>query len=224
MKTSCTSGPVLVKPHASVSLRPSTTSGTPASVAPTTLIVAAPGRSSARWARYQVEGAVSRKCGSLASSGLPERVRAPETTQLLEAPPPIRSSTGSRAACFCAATLAPEGIKGGQLGQRRGSVDVVARQQVLDLCRGETFRGERQARHLVVEIGAQIQRHHLGGDEAVGHAPRLGLVAQQQELRGKPRLEQPGLAADEGVDAPRIGFEALPDLGESAACERSAWP
>ncbi len=57
MKRSCTSGPVLVKPQASVSLRPSTTSGTPASVAPTTLAAAVPGRSSARWARYQIAGA-----------------------------------------------------------------------------------------------------------------------------------------------------------------------
>ena len=73
MKTSCTSGPVLVKPQASVSPRPSTSqrhAGQASAERP--LAALPPGCSSARCARYQIAGAPSRRCGSLASSGLPE--------------------------------------------------------------------------------------------------------------------------------------------------------
>src|SRR5207247_162232 len=67
-----------------------------------------------------------------------------------------------------------ERIKLGQLRQWRGSVrGVVTRQQVLDLRRGEALGGQRQARHLVVEIGAQVQRHHLRRYQTVGYAPGL---------------------------------------------------
>jgi hypothetical protein len=85
---SCTSGPVLVNPQATPAVRPSTTEGVPGKVAPIT--------SSAFWplaagafsrAKYQIAGAPSARCGSLASSGLPLCVCVPDTTQSLEPTP-----------------------------------------------------------------------------------------------------------------------------------------
>ncbi|MCY1233482.1 hypothetical protein D9M69_342990 [compost metagenome] len=79
---SCTSGAVLVKPHAMRSLCPSTTTGMPGSVAPAT---SSPG--AVMRAKYHSAGACRPRCGSLASIGLPDCVCAPETTQLFEPMP-----------------------------------------------------------------------------------------------------------------------------------------
>ncbi len=81
------SGPVFVAPHATWSLRPMTTNGMPGNVAPITFVVGVD-----TCARYQIDGAVSDRCGSFASSGLPDAVRAPDTTQSFE---PMPSAAGS---------------------------------------------------------------------------------------------------------------------------------
>src|SRR3954468_10945778 len=75
------SGPVLVADQALRSLRPSKTPGTPGTVAP---IAFSPG--ACRCAKYQMPGALRPRCGSLARSGLPLFVCAPDTTQLFEPP------------------------------------------------------------------------------------------------------------------------------------------
>ena len=87
MKRSCTSGPVLVKPQASARLRPSSGKGSPGSVAPTTS-----NSGVEMCARYQTLGISSRRCGSFASSGLPDSVCSPLTTQALEPSPDARSA------------------------------------------------------------------------------------------------------------------------------------
>src|SRR5260221_6265465 len=69
--------------------------GTPGSVPPTTLP-----RGVETWAKYQIEGACKPRCGSLARSGLPVSLRAPDTTQLFD---PIAPSTGEYAASSPAA-------------------------------------------------------------------------------------------------------------------------
>src|SRR3954467_476535 len=69
----------LVSPHAMYLLRPITTAGAPGSVAPITSKSPAE-----RCARYHSDGICASRCGSLASSGLPEAVIVPSTTQLLE--------------------------------------------------------------------------------------------------------------------------------------------
>src|SRR5262245_65667256 len=76
-------------------LRPSATAGAPGSVAPMTSKSGAD-----RCARYQVEGTRVPRCGSLASSGFPEAVSVPSTTQLFEPsasvlPPRRRKSRAS---------------------------------------------------------------------------------------------------------------------------------
>ena len=58
MKRSWVSAPVLVKPQATRPLCPSTTSGIPGKVAPTT---SRPGQE--RWAKYQTDGTVRPRCG-----------------------------------------------------------------------------------------------------------------------------------------------------------------
>ena len=73
-----TSGERFVTPQAMRSLWPTTIPGAPGNVAPATCI---PGDESS--VKYQILGAEAGMCGSLASSGLPETVRLPETTQLL---------------------------------------------------------------------------------------------------------------------------------------------
>src|SRR3954469_21548662 len=60
-------------------LRPRTTAGAPGSVAP--MISKSPPDTCAR---YQVDGTCALRCGSLASSGLPDAVNVPSTTQLFE--------------------------------------------------------------------------------------------------------------------------------------------
>src|SRR6185312_5238082 len=68
-----------VSPHAMYLFRPMTTAGAPGSVAPMTSKSPAD-----RCARYQSDGICASRCGSLASSGLPDAVIVPSTTQLLE--------------------------------------------------------------------------------------------------------------------------------------------
>src|SRR5918911_1267599 len=93
---SCTSGPTLVKPHAIDALWPMTMPGSPGVVTPATRTPGA-----LRCIMYQIEGADAGRCGSLASSGLPDAVREPATTQLLLAARfslsrPTRSSESAR--------------------------------------------------------------------------------------------------------------------------------
>ena len=90
MKMSCTSGPVFVKPQATCSFWPSTTPGMPGIDAPA---IFTPGIS--RRTKYHSAGALSLRCGSLASSGLPVVVWLPATTQLFEPTP----STPDSGAC-----------------------------------------------------------------------------------------------------------------------------
>src|SRR5215217_137413 len=98
---SVTSGARLVKPHATRALCPITTPGRPAKVNPVT----SNGQSAlvVRQCRpiwYQVLGACSARCGSLASSGRPVVVNRPDTTQAFEprSPPrPSRAGTASSA-------------------------------------------------------------------------------------------------------------------------------
>ncbi len=86
---SCTSGPVLVKPQATLLVRPSTTNGRPGSVAPITSSAGTLLPSGARdagacsRAKYQMAGALRPRCGSFANSGLPLVLCEPATTQLL---------------------------------------------------------------------------------------------------------------------------------------------
>src|SRR3954463_2235448 len=69
----------LVSPHAMYLLRPIATAGAPGSVAPITSKSPAD-----RCARYHSDGICAPRCGSLASSGLPDAVIVPSTTQLLD--------------------------------------------------------------------------------------------------------------------------------------------
>ncbi len=69
----------LVSPQAMNLLRPMATAGAPGSVAPMTSKSPAD-----RCARYQSDGTCAPRCGSLASSGLPDAVIVPSTTQLFE--------------------------------------------------------------------------------------------------------------------------------------------
>ena len=87
---SWTSGPVLVKPQAMSAFWPNTMEGTPGMVAPAAF---RPGAS--RRAKYHSAGALSLRCGSLASKGAPVVVRLPASTQLLEPAP----STPEGGAC-----------------------------------------------------------------------------------------------------------------------------
>ena len=69
--------------------------GTPGSVAP---MASRPG--ACRCAKYQTFGAVSPRCGSFASSGLPLVLCAPETAQLFDAPAML-SAAETCAGSFC---------------------------------------------------------------------------------------------------------------------------
>src|ERR1043166_735145 len=69
----------LVSPQAMYLLRPITIAGAPGSVAPITSKSPAD-----RCARYHSDGICASRCGSFASSGFPEAVIVPSTTQLLE--------------------------------------------------------------------------------------------------------------------------------------------
>src|SRR3989338_8429660 len=86
---SCTSGPVLVKPQATLLVRPSTTKGRPGKVAPTASMGPKGVPSDAlpagacRLAKYQMAGADRPRCGSLASSGFPLPGGGPPITPLL---------------------------------------------------------------------------------------------------------------------------------------------
>src|SRR5207237_9872673 len=66
-------------PQATNRLRPSATAGVPGSVAPMTSKSPAD-----RWARYQIEGSLVPRCGSLARSGRPLEVSVPSITQLFD--------------------------------------------------------------------------------------------------------------------------------------------
>src|SRR5271157_52832 len=79
MYTSSTFGPKLVNPQAMERLCPTMTNGTPGSVTPATSKSPA-----VRWASYQTLGICKSRCISLESSGLPDAVCAPDTTQLLD--------------------------------------------------------------------------------------------------------------------------------------------
>ena len=68
----------MVKPQAIVSLWPMATPGSAGSPLPITF---QPG--AFRWTRYRSDGSAIARCGSLASSGLPDAERSPDTTQLL---------------------------------------------------------------------------------------------------------------------------------------------
>ena len=96
MKRSWTSGPVLVKLQAILSVLPSTTAGIPGRVAPMTLIPGASMR-----AKYHSAGADKPKCGSLARSGLPLVVRLPLRAQLFEPIPSIPPGNKARKISSC---------------------------------------------------------------------------------------------------------------------------
>ena len=100
-----------------------------------------------------------------------------------------------------------QGIEVGNLGQARRCVGRIERHQVLDLGRGEALGRQREAQDLQVEVHGELQRHQLGHDGAVRRTPGLRLVPQEQELRRKPRLQEPQRACQEGIDAARIGLE-----------------
>ena len=75
---------MLVKPQATPEVRPSTTAGKPGKVAPITSSAGhGPSAGACKCAKYQMAGALSARCGSLASKGLPLTVRVPGMTQLL---------------------------------------------------------------------------------------------------------------------------------------------
>src|SRR5439155_18915186 len=82
---SVTSGPRLVKPHATRSLWPTTTPGTPANVVPATSNgQSLPTVRQCRPIWYHTDGTAGPRCGSSASSGLPVTEREPATTQEFE--------------------------------------------------------------------------------------------------------------------------------------------
>src|ERR1700704_2303554 len=91
MNRSCTSGFRLVKPQAMRWLCPTLMKGRPGSEKPSTL-------KSPEWSctSYQTPGTRSGRCISFESSGLPETVCAPETTQLFD---PGRQA--SQESCSC---------------------------------------------------------------------------------------------------------------------------
>ena len=77
-KKSVTSAPRLVRPHASVALWPMTTPGMPANAKPETSYGHCAETSAQRSPTCsQMPGAEMPRCGSLASSGLPDSVRSP---------------------------------------------------------------------------------------------------------------------------------------------------
>src|SRR5438034_6774642 len=85
-------------PQATWSLWPMHTPGTPGIVAPAALMPGA-----VRWHSYQMEGSAYSRCGSLARSGLPVAVCAPETAQLLLPGIVVGSPTTSLNCSFTAA-------------------------------------------------------------------------------------------------------------------------
>ena len=91
---SCTSVSAVVKPQAILSFWPSSTTGSPGTVAP----LSEPSGVTIR-ERYQRIGAPSSRCGSLARIGLPVTVRDPATTHSFDAPRriPMRSPIRSDA-------------------------------------------------------------------------------------------------------------------------------
>src|SRR4051794_1999005 len=83
---------------------PMITPGTPANVKPAMSNGQADDRDrQCRPIWYQIPGTLGARCGSLASSGLPVAVSAPETTHEFEptpsSPPPASRGTASTAAC-----------------------------------------------------------------------------------------------------------------------------
>ena len=99
-----TSGPRLVIPQAMRWVWPMITPGTPANVKPAMSNgQAAESDRQCRPIWYQMPGRLGARCGSLASSGLPVAVSAPETTHEFDptpsSPPPASRGTASTAAC-----------------------------------------------------------------------------------------------------------------------------
>ena len=94
------SPPVLVKPHATCPLLPTTRLGRPGRVTPVSRIVWPGTRGSGTTieARYQMLGTPIARCMSLATRPAPVAVCAPATAQLL-LPRPAASSGGRHAAC-----------------------------------------------------------------------------------------------------------------------------
>ena len=111
---------------------------------------------------------------------------------------------------FLGAVRAAQRIELGDFGQRRRRIGGIQRHQVFDLRRRQALRGKRQPADLVVEVGAELQGHHLDRDDAVGRPPRLGPIAQQQEFRRQARLQPAGAALHVGIDAAGVGFQHLP--------------
>ena len=108
---SCTSAPVLVMPHATRALWPSTTNGTPGIVTPEISRPAA-----TRCSSYQTEGNSIGRCGSFARIARPLFVFRPATTQLLELPrlTPGRShsSPGGQEASTLRVSVGPASLGG----------------------------------------------------------------------------------------------------------------
>ncbi len=99
-----TSAGRLVKPQAIRSLWPMTTPGSPAKVNPATSNgQAAESTRQCRPIWYQMPGMDGSRCGSLASSGLPVVVCAPDTTHEFE---PMPSPSPSRAGTAASAVVA----------------------------------------------------------------------------------------------------------------------
>ena len=69
--------------------------------------------------------------------------------------------------------------------------------------------GEPGTKEFVLEIIAEVPRHHLEPDQAVGGPPRFGLVPEHHELQRK----QPGSGLQIGVHTGGIGLVDRPRLG-----------
>ncbi len=103
---SATSGPRLVNPQAMRSLWPMITPGSPEKLKPATSnghCASTTAQCRPTW--YQTEGITTPRCGSLASSGFPVAVWAPETTQefdpMSSPAGPIRVGRASRLEATC---------------------------------------------------------------------------------------------------------------------------
>ena len=187
-----TSGSRFVIPQAMSRLWPITTPGMPAKVNPLT----SKGHSSFTvlqcspiWC--QMPGMVTFRCGSLASSGLPETVCSPETAQLFDpmpSPRPSRSGIASTPRCTASSAFRAAGAKAGpacasaaRFGVRvddRGVPLVgVAGIELVDLLRGAVDR-EPGASDLLVHVAAEVPRHRLEPGERVDRGPLLRLVVE----------------------------------------------
>ena len=231
-----TSAATLVSPQAMKRLRPIATAGVPGSVAPMTSKSPAD-----RCARYQSDGICAPRCGSLASSGLPLAVIVPSTTQLFDpsaSPVPRQkasdangldarlTSSASRRRGRRLLMPASQAASRGRNARLPCASATACRVRVRMLRPSAGYGGISSAvrsaptrceqvvpQQLERVVRAEVPRHHLDPHEHVGAGPRLGLEAQQRELRRQPAAV---MRRDERVDAGDVGVDLAPCVWPAA--------